>query len=451
MREVVLVVASLYKTGRLIDFTALYKKLKQFEDTAPEMVKSVTFVVTEDCSLRCTYCYEKHKNPENRMSLETAKKAIDLLFEEDLKNSELINENNAQAVILDFIGGEPLLEIELISNVVDYFLFKAIELDHRWQTEYMINICSNGTHYFKPKVQEFIEEFRNRLSLTITIDGNKELHDACRVTPTGLPSFDIADRAYKDCINRGLTNGTKMTIAPANLPFLSKALIDLAGYEKITEIPANPVFEEDWSFENATLYYNELKKFGQWIIDNEWYEKHTTSLFTEFTMENGWELADDQNYCGGNGKMLAFAPNGDAYPCLRYLPFALQNKDSRRKMLLGSVDSGLLNDDYTKETISCLGCVGKKSQSTQKCLECPIQQGCAWCTAWNYDYYGTPNKRFTGICNMHKARTMANYWYWNTLYHKLGLEKRAEVKIPRDWALEIIPEEEFELLLELSK
>lgn len=413
--------------------------------------KTVTFVVTEGCTLRCTYCYERHKNNNVRMNFDTAKKFVDLLFEEDAKETELVSPEESAAIILDFIGGEPLLEIKLIDQIVEYFLKKAVELNHRWKTEFMISMISNGTEYFTPEVQAFVKKYRNRLSLSITIDGNRDLHDACRRTIDGKPNFEIAEKAYKDCLARGLTSSTKMTIAPANLKYLSEALKNLCSYEGVREVPANPVFEEQWTLEQATEYYNQLKDFGQWFIDNDVYETVTTTLFVQHGI--GCPLPEElnRNYCGGTGKMLACAVNGKIYPCMRYVPFALQNKDIREEMILGTVDGGLCTTEEQKNRFSCLDCITLRSQSEQKCIDCPIATGCGWCSGWNFDYYGTPNKRYTGICNMHKARVMANVWYWNTLYRKLGMEDRFPMNIPKEWALEIIDEDEYNMLVNLAK
>lgn len=72
----------------------------------------VTFIVTEDCNLRCSYCYQVHKNNKHRMTFEIAKKAIDYL----LDNPQMFD---AEGVLWDFIGGEPLLEIDLIDQIAN--------------------------------------------------------------------------------------------------------------------------------------------------------------------------------------------------------------------------------------------------------------------------------------------------------------------------------------------
>ena len=89
--------------------------------------QSLTFVVTEDCNLRCKYCYVTHKSKGKVLNLETAKKFIDyLLTSPDIHQSD--------SAVLDFIGGEPLLEAKLIEDICDYFKIRAYEEGSRCLT-----------------------------------------------------------------------------------------------------------------------------------------------------------------------------------------------------------------------------------------------------------------------------------------------------------------------------
>ena len=80
-----------------------------------KQTRNITFVVTENCNLKCTYCYETHKTHKN-MSFNTAKRIVDYLFElYDQNNKTAFINKNTTALELEFIGGEPLLEIDLIT------------------------------------------------------------------------------------------------------------------------------------------------------------------------------------------------------------------------------------------------------------------------------------------------------------------------------------------------
>lgn len=410
-------------------------------------VKNVTFVVTEDCTLRCNYCYEVCKNNKNSMSKETGKKSIDRLFEEYENGSGYIKHNNSKAIILEFIGGEPLMEIELIDYMVEYFKYRAITEKHPWSLNYMISITSNGTLYETPAVQKFINHNKNNLSITITIDGNKELHDSCRLFPDGGGSYDIVEKAVINQLNNLGKASTKLTLAPSNIEYLVDAVKNLRRLG-LAGAMTNCVFEEGWAIEDAKLLYAKMKELANYLLKDEAYADFYCTLFDEII---GLPIppTDNKNWCGGTGLMLAFDSKGDIYPCLRYVPFTIAN--DREKFKIGTVEHGISFSNNEKQKVQLLDGITRETQSTTECFNCPIASGCAWCSAYNYDVFGTPDKRTTFTCEMHKARVMANVYFWNKYYRITSTPKRYANHIPKEWALNIISEDEFELLEKLAE
>lgn len=410
--------------------------------------KCVTFIVTRQCSLRCTYCYETHKE-DKRMSWETAKQCVDFLFEQDKNESIYINEKDSHGIVLDFIGGEPLLEIRLIQQIYEYFLEKAIALNHRWKTQHLVSMSSNGVNLFEPEVLEFLSKYKEKVSINITVDGNKELHDKCRLFPDGSPSYDLAIKAALYCKEIYGPPPTKITLAPENITHLFEAVKSLIEILEPTYLHGNPAFEEGWKPEHATIYYTQLKMLADWIIDNEIYKQTFVTFFDNFM---GYHLEDSEtnNWCGGTGEMLAFDIDGVIYPCVRYAPISV-GQELAKPMQLGHVDCGFLCNETQCNCSKMLSEITRQSQSTQECLDCPINAGCAWCSAYNYQVNGTPNSRVTYICELHKARCLANSYYWNRLAIKFGIKQRLPINVPRDWALKIIPESEYNYLIDLAK
>lgn len=152
-----------------------------------DRAQTVTFVVTDDCNLACKYCYITHKNCFTKMDFETAKKFVDqLLTTGTMRYTE--------AVILEFIGGEPMMEAELIDQIVDYFKTAAFALNHDWYWNYRVSICTNGVNYSSEPVQRLIQKNMNKISVTISLDGVKEKHDMQRVFPDGSGSFDTINK-----------------------------------------------------------------------------------------------------------------------------------------------------------------------------------------------------------------------------------------------------------------
>lgn len=440
------------KKRRFIQWTDLVAKIFSDEITnltlhsggKKVLSRTVTFQTSDACNLNCSYCYQINKG-HRKMSFDTAKKFIDLLLSGDKGMKDYIDPSFSPGIIIEFIGGEPLLEIELTDKIMDYFIERAIELRHPWATKYTISICSNGTLYFDDKVQKFLNKHKNHLSFSVTIDGNKELHDSCRVFYDGSPSYDLAVSAAKDWMSKGGYMGSKITIAPDNLKYLAEAIIHMVelGY---TEINANCVYEKGWEQHHATEFYYKLKEIADYFNDNDLVASHYLSLFSEEFFKPKAE-DDNDNWCGGTGSMLACDPDGYLYPCIRYMESSLGS--DQRPMRIGHVDIGIMQTEEDKNCVNCLNCITRRSQSTDECFYCPIAAGCSWCSAYNYQEFGTPNKRATYICEMHKARALANHYYWMTYYKKHEPERSLELYVPEEWALNIIPKEEYEMLLNL--
>lgn len=408
------------------------------------LTRTVTFQVTDDCNLACTYCYQINKG-KRVMSLETAKKFVDMLLNATPENNSYINPKVSPFLIIEFIGGEPFLGIELMDKIMDYFVEQAFQKMHPWATRYCVSICSNGVLYFDPKVQKFLNKHRNHLSFSVTIDGNKELHDSCRVFHDGRPSYDLAVAAAQDWMDRGGYMGSKITIAPENITYLYDALVHMVGLG-YTEINANCVYEKGWEIEHAQELYRQMKRFADYLLENNRDDIYC-SLFEEIFFKPKQE-GDDQNWCGGTGSMLSCDSDGYLYPCIRYMESSLGC--DQKPIRIGHVDTGLVTTEEEKETVHCLNCVNRRTQSTDECYYCPIADGCSWCSAYNYQEFGTVDKRATYICEMHKARSLANVYYWNKLYQKNGENKTFEMNCPEDWAIPIIGEDEYQYLLNLG-
>lgn len=410
--------------------------------------KTVTFVVTNRCSLACTYCYQKHKN-QSVMSFDTAKKFVDLLLSGKKGFGSYIDKEESPGIILEFIGGEPLLEIDLIDRIVDYFREQTLLLGHPWADNFMLSICSNGVAYTEPAVQRFLQKNTGRISFSVTLDGNRELHDACRVFPDGSPSYHLAYAACRDWMSRGNYMGSKITLCPENVEHTfaaSKHMMDM-GYQ---DININCVYEEGWTGEHASILYYQLKKVADYLLSDDNSIDADDIYYAFFNEDNYRPMAETetQNYCGGNGMMLACGTDGRLYPCLRYVETSVG--DEVAPMVIGNLEEGIGIAAAHRSCIDCLTCVNRRSQSTEECFYCPIAQGCGWCTALNYQETGSPDKRLTHTCEMHKAASLANVYFWNRYYRKQGSAERFTMYCPKEWAIPIIGEDEYQTLKTLS-
>jgi uncharacterized protein len=364
--------------------------------------KTVTFIVTEDCQLRCHYCYLVGKNAKNKMSFEVAGKSVDYITE----NRDLFPE---EAIIWDFIGGEPFLEIRLIDQICDYIKTKLHAENHPWLDNYRFSFTTNGILYNNEDVQRYIEKNKANLSIGITIDGTPEKHNMHRVYPSGKGSYEDTAKNIPLWLKQFPVSHTKVTVASADLPYIKESVLHLYSLG-IKHISINVVFENVWGEGDDAIFEKQLVELADRIIDEELYADHTCSFFSEII---GYPMADNNNWCGA-GKMLAIDYKGDFYPCHRFTPFSLVHKEA---ITIGNCFEGI-----DKNKLRPFLTLDLSTQSPRECINCKVATGCAWCQGANYDSADTDTiyQRATYLCKMHKARVRANNYYWNKLNRKLN-------------------------------
>ncbi len=378
------------------------------------LTKNITFIVTKDCQLACKYCYLVGKNEKERMKWDTAKKAVDYI----LKNESLFTE---ESIIWDFIGGEPFLEIDLIDRISDYIKTEMFRLNHHWFNSYRFSFSTNGINYDNEKVQNYIRKNLEHLSIGITIDGTKKKHDLNRIWKgEGLErgSYDDVVRNIPLWLKQFPEGATKVTISSADIPYIRESVLHLYSLG-IKEVNINVVFEDVWNENDDILFERELIMLADEIIEGNYYKDFACSFFSESIGKPLDPETDNQNWCGA-GRMLSVDAAGNFYPCTRFAAYSLRSK---RPIIIGNVDDGI---DANK--LRPFLTLDRTTQSPQKCIDCEVASGCAWCQGENYDAADTDTvfQRSTAICKMHKARVRANNYYWNKLYRKLELEGRRE-------------------------
>lgn len=375
--------------------------------------KNITFIVTKDCQLACKYCYLVGKNESERMSWEIAKEAIDYILSHE-------KEFNEKSVIWDFIGGEPFLEIDLIDKICDYLKTEMYRLGHHWFDSYRFSFSTNGINYDSHKVQKFIQKNIQHLSIGITIDGTKRKHDLNRIWKGFNPekgSYDDVVRNIPLWLSQFPGGATKVTISSEDIPFIKESVLHLYSLG-IKEVNINVVFEDVWKDGDDALFENQLIELADSIIENGYYKEFACSFFTDF-IGKPMELEDNNNWCGA-GKMLAIDAQGNFYPCTRFAAYSLRTK---KPIIIGNIKEGI---DHNK--LRPFLTLDRTTQSPQKCIDCEVASGCAWCQGENYDAADSDTiyQRSTAICLMHKARVRANNYYWHNLRIKLAEEGMIE-------------------------
>ncbi len=335
------------------------------------------------------------------MQFDIAKRTLDYIFSEPTFISE-------SDIILDFIGGEPLLEIALINKIVSYFLYKASESNHIWQKNYTIRITTNGLLYSSDEVQQFIKNYHEHLSISISIDGNKEKTDLARIFPDGSGSYDKVIASIPLWREQFPDEGTKMTISHDDLPFVFNSVKHLISLG-INKIDINPVLEDVWKTGDDKILERQLIKCADYIIEHHLENIVDLSCFEERSgiVTDNHIIPYNYGICGS----FTFAVDykGDYYTCLRFAKFSLRTKEARS---IGNITEGI---DWNLMRPFQTYC---NQITSDKCIKCELSNGCKICPAENYDSSSTSSifEQSLSSCKMHKAKVKAKNYFWNKLY-----------------------------------
>lgn len=409
-----------------------------------QTARNITFQVTGSCNLRCSYCYE-HCKSCSAMTLDTGKKIVDCLLDLYERNEGDFITQGTKALVLDFIGGEPLLEANLIEQICDYFYEQCWLRKNPLAVLSRISFTTNGQAWFTPEAQHLIKKYHDVMGVTVSIDGIQELHDAFRVDINGVGSFSKAYAAFQDAKKYGWDN-SKMTFVPDSVKYIYPS-VKMMINEGCKIIHCNFAYEPVYTRDDAAGIYFALKDLSDWLIENK-----SDVYITMLNDDTGHPMApsDNSNYCGGTGSMLSFAPDGKAYPCIRYAPISV-GKEKAASMCLGNCFDGLYKTKHQQDTKTMLDAITRESQSTKECFECPVAMGCGGCSGYNYECFGTPNHRSTNICYAHKGRVLASYYYANKRYIELGDVEPRPIYMPYNEVVDILGHDAANELFELQK
>lgn len=299
------------------------------DDGAP-IVKSICLNVSHDCNLRCRYCFAGSGHfggQRTLMSAETGKKAVDFLLE---------NSGGRCHCELDFFGGEPLMNIGTVQEVVAYG--KAASAMKNKEIKFTL---TTNALLLDDDTTEFLN--REKISVVLSLDGRPEVNDAMRLPAGGargsynsiqprISSF-IESRNNENYFVRG-------TYTRHNLDF-SRDVLHLAdlGYRHISVEPVVGSPEEDWSIREADLpvlfrEYEEL--VGEYV--NRMREGRGFDFFHfNLDLEHGPCLPKRLSGCGAGFEYMAVTPEGDLFPCHQFV--------GQEDFRLGSVWNGIDNMD----------------------------------------------------------------------------------------------------------
>lgn len=359
------------------------KYIKDLNYNSQNIVKAMCLHIAHDCNLRCEYCFASQgdfNGDKSMMSLEVGKKALELL----IKNS-----GNRRNLEVDFFGGEPLMNFNVVKELVKYG--RELELIHN--KNFRFTITTNGLLLDDDNI-DFIN--KNMHNVVLSIDGRKEVNDNMRKTISGNGSFDIIVPKFLKLVKLrgGKDYYVRGTFTSKNLDF-SKDVLKMyeLGFDSISVEPVVTKPEHDYAI---------LEKDLEIVLSEyEALSKEYLKLNKEDTKFNFFHFMIDLNQgpclikrvvgCGAGVEYLAVTPEGDLYPCHQFVG------DTDFKM--GTVFEGITNTDIRENF--------KKANvySKEECSECWAKFYCSGgCHANAYNFNNDINKPFNIGCEMEKKR-----------------------------------------------
>ena len=358
------------------EYVADFKKRKT-------VVKALCLHIAHDCNLACRYCFAEEGEYHGRralMSYEVGKKALDFL---------IANSGNREHLEVDFFGGEPLMNWDVVKRLVEYGRSRE-EACHK---KFRFTLTTNGV-LLNDEIMEFCN--KEMSNVVLSLDGRREVNDHMRPFRNGKGSYELIVPKFQEFAKRRGDKDyfVRGTFTNKNLDFGEDVLhyADL-GFKKMSMEPVVAEPGEDYAIREEDLP-RILKEYDR--LAAEYVKRHKEGRgFTFFhfmiDLKQGPCVAKRLSGCGSGTEYLAVTPWGDLYPCHQFV--------GKEEFLLGNVDTGVTNTAIRDEFKLC------NVYAKEKCRDCFARFYCSGgCAANSYNFHGSITDAYDIGCQMQKKR-----------------------------------------------
>lgn len=347
------------------------------------VVKALCLHIAHDCNLACRYCFAsegEYQGDRGLMSFEVGKQALDFL---------IANSGNRKNLEVDFFGGEPLMNFNVVKQLVQY----GREQEKIHNKNFRFTLTTNGV-----LLNDDIIEFLNQemANVVLSVDGRKDVHDWMRPTRNGKGSYDLImpkfqklakSRNQKDYYVRG-------TFTRHNLDF-AKDVLHLAdlGFKQISVEPVVADEAEEYAIQEADIQkiFDEYDQLARELIERKKNGKGVNFFHFNIDLSGGPCVAKRLSGCGSGTEYLAVTPWGDLYPCHQFV--------GKEEFLMGNVFDGVKKTDIRDEFKLC------NVYAKPKCKECFARFYCSGgCAANSFNFNGNINGTYDVGCELQKKR-----------------------------------------------
>lgn len=354
------------------------------------VIKALCLNIAHDCNLRCKYCFASTGDfgtKRTLMSADTGKKAIDFLIEKSATRRNLE---------VDFFGGEPLLNFDVVKEIVLY----ALERQKESGKNFRFTITTNAV-LLKDEHMKFINEYMG--NVVLSIDGRPEVNDRMRVRVDGRGTYkDILPKIKEMADSRDQNNYyVRGTFTHENLDF-SKDVLHMAdlGFKQISVEPVVAAMDSGFDIrrEDLPTLFMEYEELVLEYVNR--YKDGKGFNFFHFMMDldAGPCMIKRMKGCGSGHEYLAVTPEGDLYPCHQFV--------GMEEFKMGNVNDGSDVSMAIREMF-----VGQNIYTKQECKKCWAKFFCSGgCAANAWQFNNCLDKPYDIGCELERKRLECALW-----------------------------------------
>ena len=376
-------VVSLKDSGKLFAPDTFEPMAGHLKAKTSGVIKALCLHIAHTCNLNCSYCFAsqgKYHGERAVMSFEVGKQALDFL---------IANSWSRRNLEVDFFGGEPLVNFQVVKDLVAYA--RSIEKEHG--KNFRFTLTTNGL-----LIDEDVIEFCNREchNVVLSLDGRKEIHDRFRVDYAGNGSWDRIVPKFQQLVEARNGQGYYMrgTFTHANPDFLKdiQVMLDL-GFNELSMEPvvAAPDDPSALTEEDKAIVMEQYEKLAMLMLDKDKEGKPFTFYHYMIDLTGGPCIYKRISGCGSGTEYMAVTPWGDLYPCHQFV--------GEEKFKLGDVWKGVDNTEIQNEFAEC------NVYARPECRDCWARLYCSGgCAANAYHATGSVKGVYKYGCDLFRKR-----------------------------------------------